>query len=111
MVEIVNNRNCVYQTAYHVIWCPKYRRDVLSGEVASATGAMLETICMERGWPVISKEIQPDRFVCKKCGLRAHADLNASRNLARIGESADSPRANVNTPDVGDMGSDVHVSP
>jgi transposase len=51
------------------------------------------------------------RFVCKKCGLRAHADLNASRNLARIGESADSPRANVNTPDVGDMGSDVHVSP
>ena len=26
MVEIVYNRNCVYQTAYHVIWCPKYRR-------------------------------------------------------------------------------------
>ena len=26
MVEIVYNRNCVYQTAYHVIWCPKYRK-------------------------------------------------------------------------------------
>jgi putative transposase len=51
------------------------------------------------------------RFVCQQCGLRAHADLNASRNLARIGESALSPRAAVNTPDVGDRDSYVQVSP
>jgi putative transposase len=51
------------------------------------------------------------RFVCQQCGLRAHADLNASRNLARIGESALSPRAAVNTPDVGDTGSHVQVLP
>jgi putative transposase len=51
------------------------------------------------------------RFVCQQCGLRAHADLNASRNLARIGESALSPRAAVNTPDVEDTGSHVQVSP
>ena len=62
MVDVVTNRNCVYQTAYHVIWCPKYRRDVLTGTVAEETGAMLDAICMERGWPVISKEIQPDHI-------------------------------------------------
>jgi IS605 OrfB family transposase len=44
------------------------------------------------------------RFVCAQCGLRAHADLNASRNLARIGESALSPRAAVNTPHVESAG-------
>lgn len=60
MVDVVTNRNCVYQTAYHVIWCPKYRRDILAGPVAGAMDAMLEAICGERGWPVISKEIQPD---------------------------------------------------
>lgn len=60
MVDIVTNCNCVYQTAYHVIWCPKYRHDVLTGSVAEETGAMLDAICDERGWPVISKEIQPD---------------------------------------------------
>ncbi len=38
------------------------------------------------------------RFVCKNCGLRAHSDLNASRNLARIGETAVLPRAAVDTP-------------
>jgi IS605 OrfB family transposase len=44
------------------------------------------------------------RFVCAQCGLRAHADLNASRNLARIGESALSARAAVNTPHVENAG-------
>ena len=52
------------------------------------------------------------RFECPHCGLRAHSDLNASRNLARIGETAVSPRAAVNTPDVGrgDMGNHVFAS-
>lgn len=38
------------------------------------------------------------RFTCSKCGFRAHADGNASRNLARMAESADSARAVVNRP-------------
>ncbi|WP_447975023.1 RNA-guided endonuclease InsQ/TnpB family protein [Nitrospira sp. Kam-Ns4a] len=40
------------------------------------------------------------RFVCEQCGLRAHADVNASRNLARMGGTAVPSRAAVNTPDV-----------
>lgn len=62
MVDVVTNRNCVYQTAYHVIWCPKYRREVLVGAVAKETATMLDAICKERRWPVISKEIQPDHI-------------------------------------------------
>jgi putative transposase len=49
------------------------------------------------------------RFVCEQCGLRAHADLNASRNLAWIGETAVLPRAAVNTPNVGRLA--CHASP
>jgi putative transposase len=48
------------------------------------------------------------RFECP-CGFRAHADLNASWNLARIGATAVTPRAAVNTPDVGCVG--CHASP
>ncbi|WP_290650840.1 IS200/IS605 family transposase [Aquisalimonas sp.] len=62
MVNVVSNRNCVYQTAYHVVWCPKYRRDVLTGKVASAVEQALEVICAEREWPVVSKEIQPEHI-------------------------------------------------
>ena len=39
-------------------------------------------------------------FTCT-CGFRAHADCNASRNLARIGKTAVLPRAAVSRPNVG----------
>ena len=45
-------------------------------------------------------------FHCPSCGLQAHADLNASRNLAWIGWTIVQPRAAVNQPDV-----EVGVSP
>ena len=48
MVDIVTNRNRVRQTAYPVIWCPKYRHDVLAGVVAEEAGTMLDAIGMER---------------------------------------------------------------
>jgi IS605 OrfB family transposase len=48
------------------------------------------------------------RFKCS-CGFRAHADLNASWNLARIGATAVTPRAAVNTPDLGCLA--CHASP
>ena len=62
MINIVHNRNCVYQTAYHVVWCPKYRRDVLTQNIAEATDLLIDSLCEERGWPVLSKEIQPDHI-------------------------------------------------
>ena len=62
MVDVVTNRNCVYQTAYHVVWCPKDRRDVLTGSVASALAEMLDGLCAQRGWPILSREIQPDHI-------------------------------------------------
>ncbi|MDR3770211.1 MAG: transposase, partial [Sutterella sp.] len=45
MVEVVFSRNCVYQTAYHVVWCPKYRRRILTGDVAQTLGSLLAEIC------------------------------------------------------------------
>lgn len=49
------------------------------------------------------------RFECAHCGLRAHSDLNASRNLARIGSGAPLSRAAVNTPDVGSVDKGNHI--
>lgn len=48
-------------------------------------------------------------FVRHKCGFLAHADLNASRYLARIGSGAPLPRAAVNTPDLGNVDRDSPV--
>lgn len=61
-VEIVPNRNCVYQTAYHVVWCPKYRKQIFTGSIAERTTTLIDTICKENNWTVIAKEIQPDHI-------------------------------------------------
>jgi putative transposase len=62
MVTIIYKRNCVFQTAYHVVWCPKYRKEILVGKVASYVSELLGTICKENDWPVIATEIQPDHI-------------------------------------------------
>lgn len=54
MVEIVYNRNCVYQMAYHVIWCLKYRKRILKGEIAKALRLAITAICIEREWPILT---------------------------------------------------------
>ena len=48
--------------AYHVVWCPKYRRRIFTDTITQAMDDLLDGICNERGWPVISKEIQPDHI-------------------------------------------------
>ncbi|CAF0698734.1 hypothetical protein MPNT_30001 [Candidatus Methylacidithermus pantelleriae] len=50
-----------------------------------------------------------DRFECLYSHLRAHGNVNASRKIAWIGETAPSPRAVVKTPDVGSMGKVGHL--
>ena len=62
MLEIVYDRNCVYQTAYHVVWCPKYRKSILIGSIADETKRVIEGICLERNWPVLALEVQPDHI-------------------------------------------------
>ena len=56
-VITIHNRNCVYQTAYHVVWSLKYRKQILIGKIAERTNAIIDVICIENKWPVITKEI------------------------------------------------------
>ena len=44
----------------HLIWCPKRRKAVLTGEVAADCRALIEAKCIERGWHVETLAIQPD---------------------------------------------------
>jgi len=45
-----------------VVWCPKYRKAVLTGEIPAAFEVMLRDICAEHGWDIVSLEIQPDHL-------------------------------------------------
>jgi len=53
-------RGCVYQSAYHLVWRPVYRRDVLVGHVRVALLRLLDEIAAEKGFEVLACEVMPD---------------------------------------------------
>jgi len=55
-----SNNNVVYSCKYHVVWCPKYRRPVLTGDIAARLRAILHEVCAEHQAPIREMEIMPD---------------------------------------------------
>lgn len=54
------NKGSVYNVAYHIIWCPKYRRKVLTGDIAERFKALLYEQAAKFGWIIESLEVMPD---------------------------------------------------
>ena len=54
------NAGCVYNLAYHIIWCPKYRKKVLVGEVETRLKELLLQKAEENGWEIENMEVMPD---------------------------------------------------
>ena len=50
----------VYQLAYHFVWVPKYRRKILTGDVAERLKEIIREICVEYDWEIEALEVMPD---------------------------------------------------
>jgi putative transposase len=50
----------VYNVAYHIIWCPKYRKRVLVGKVETRLIALLSEKADELGVVIDRMEVMPD---------------------------------------------------
>ena len=55
-----SNRNVVYSCKYHVVWCPKYRRPLLSEKVEERLKNIIYDVCIELDSELIELEIMPD---------------------------------------------------
>lgn len=55
-----SNRNVVYSCKYHVVWCPKYRRKVLTGEIATRLKELIIETAEGINADVIEMEVMPD---------------------------------------------------
>jgi putative transposase len=51
-----------YTLNYHFVWCPKYRRNVLTEEVAERLRMVIDDIAGQMGFDVISLEVRPDHI-------------------------------------------------
>lgn len=50
----------VYSCQYHVIFCPKYRRKVLTGEIEKRLSEIFAEVAQTHQFEIIEKEIMPD---------------------------------------------------
>jgi putative transposase len=60
MDDVRSNNSIVYRCHYHVVWCPKYRRDVIRGPIDTRLKEIIAEVCAERDAPVGAVETMPD---------------------------------------------------
>lgn len=59
-VTLRTNANIAFQCAYHIVWCPKYRREVIGGRMEVRLKEVIaEVITEKRAW-LIEMETMPD---------------------------------------------------
>ena len=59
-MEYKSTRHVKYLCNYHFVWIPKYRGEVLVGEVAEYTKEVLKSIAEELDCEVLALEVMPD---------------------------------------------------
>jgi putative transposase len=59
-MEYKSNRNVVYSCKYHVVWCPKFRRPVLTAVVDERLKEILRGVVSETQSELIELEVMPD---------------------------------------------------
>lgn len=60
--QVEKTRWCSYSTAYHFVWCPKYRRKVLTGDVARAMKVLVAECCERNGMKLLAVEADLDHI-------------------------------------------------
>lgn len=55
-------RGYVYSLQYHIIWCTKYRKQVLAGEIAELCKQYINEIANEYDFDVMEMEVMPDHI-------------------------------------------------
>ncbi len=61
-MEYTHAGHATYLLVYHLVWCPKYRRAVLTEAVAARLQALVTEVAAEHGWDVLELAIQPDHI-------------------------------------------------
>ena len=61
-LEYQRDEHRVHLIVYHLIWCPRRRKPVLTGEIAKRARQIIEEKCKEKGWTILTLAIQPDHI-------------------------------------------------
>lgn len=55
-----SGKHVVYNLGYHIIWCPKYKKAILTGEIEKRLKELLTEKAKEEEWEIVEMEVMPD---------------------------------------------------
>lgn len=92
IATVRTSHHCKYNINYHIIWIPKYRKQLLVGKVVEVLKAIIDGQCKELSINNLALEIMPDHihlFVASKPTIRPEDIVhklkgNTSRQLRLI---------------------------
>jgi len=76
-MEVEKSRTAVYHTNYHVVFCPKYRREAFEGERGEYLTNLFKSMIEKRGWEAVAIEVRPDHVHLFIKGVEPKLSLSA----------------------------------
>ena len=59
-METQRTKHVTYKIGYHLVWCPKYRKDILRGEIAVFVESEIRRLCENNHWTIGALNVQED---------------------------------------------------
>lgn len=57
-----HTKHVTYKIAYHFVWCPKYRKDILRGDIAAFVESEIRRLCDNNQWEIGALNVQEDHI-------------------------------------------------
>lgn len=65
MTDFIHGRTCVYNINYHIVWCVKYRKKVLSSNISNRLYELLSQTAKKKGFEVVECRVgENDHIHC-----------------------------------------------
>ena len=61
-MDYIRDEHRVHLIVYHLVWCPKRRKSVLTGEVKTECEKLIREKCDQMSWEVLEIAIQPNHI-------------------------------------------------
>ena len=61
-MEVTNGRGYVYSIQYHIVWCVKYRHNLLEGQIETRLIEILQQIANDNGFQILEVNTDKDHI-------------------------------------------------
>ena len=61
-IENTKGNSCVYNINYHIVFCPKYRKQVLNESIKEDLELIFKSVISSNDWKLLELEVMPDHI-------------------------------------------------